>query len=151
MSLWPRRCAVVPVVLVLASACRAGVAPAPMAGTLRCSPARLGPADTLTLAMRVPHGRELSVQNPAGDFFMLVLANPDAADGPMLMPAAAFRTLAEVRLPVASLRARPFVFGRDSTELVFARPGPYQVHVAEVLNTDDGTPVSTCTVQLRSP
>jgi len=138
-------------VLVLASACRVGTAPTPRAGALRCRPERLGPADTLTLAMAVPHGRELSIQNPAGDFFMLVLNHPRVADGPMLMTAEAFRTMPEVRLPAAALRAKPFVFGRDSTELVFSSPGVYRIQVAEALNTDDGTPVSACTVQLRSP
>lgn len=131
-------------------ACRSPAGgPSPMPGALRCSPTRLGPADTLTLAMAVPHGRELSIQNPAGEFFNLVLADPQPADGPMLMPADTFRALPAVRLPVASLRAKPFEFGRDSAERVFARPGPYRVRMAEVLNTDDGTPVATCTVQLR--
>jgi len=113
---------------------------------MRCSPEILDPMGTLTLAMPVPHGRELSIQNPAGDFFMLVLTNPQPSDGPMLMPADTFRTLREVRLPVASLRAKPFVAGRDTAEKVFSSLGQYRVHVAEVLNTDDGTPVATCTV-----
>ena len=137
------------------AACGAGSSPVaggpvPLPGALRCSPTTLGPADTLTLAMSVPHGRELSIQNPVGDFFNLVIAEPQPADGPMLFPADTFRITPQVRLPVASLRAKPFVFGRDSAERVFSRPGTYRLSMAEVLNTDDGTPVTTCMVQLRS-
>lgn len=147
------RAAVLAAAMIL-GACRPGGppaagGPAPMPGTLRCSPARLGPADTLTLAMSVPHGRELSIEGPTGDFFMLVLAEPQAADGPMLMPADTFRLLPVLRLPVGSLRGRPFVAGRDSVERVFASPGAYRLRMAEVLNTDDGTPTALCTVRLR--
>ena len=149
MPLSPRRCrAALVAALVLATACRPMTPPggAPVRNALRCVPETLGAVGTLTLVMPVPHGRELSIQNPAGDFFMLVLTNPQATDGPMLMSADAFRTMGEVRLPVESLRAKPFVAGRDSAELVFSRLGEYRVHVGEVLNTDDGTPVATCTV-----
>lgn len=139
---------------VIVGACRPGGAlppagPAPMPGTLRCSPTRLSATDTLTLAMSVPHGRELSIEGPTGDFFNLVLAEPQASDGPMLLPADTFRVLPAVRLRVGSLRAKPFVAGRDSVELVFATPGAYRLRMAEVLNTDDGTPVAVCVVRLR--
>jgi hypothetical protein len=149
-----RRAALLAALAASAAACRRGggapvaAVPAPAAGTLRCTPDRVGPADTITLTMGVPHGRELSVESPAGEFFMLVLAEPRPDDGPMLMPAERFRAAAAVRLPVASLRAKPYVAGRDTAERVFARPGAYRFRVAEVLNTDDGTPVRQCTVRL---
>lgn len=148
----PARVAIFAAAVIL-GACRPGGAPGagptPMPGTLRCSPASLGRADTLTLAMSVPHGRELSIEGPTGDFFNLVLAEPQPSDGPMLLPADTFRVLPVVRLPVGSLRSKPFVAGRDSVELVFANPGAYRLRLAEVLNTDDGTPVATCVVRLR--
>ena len=149
----PVRVAVLAAAVIL-GACRPGGAPAaggpaPMPGSLRCSPTSLGRTDTLTLVMSVPHGRELSIEGPTGDFFNLVLAEPQASDGPMLLPADTFRVLPAVRLPVGSLRGKPFVAGRDSVELVFASPGAYRLRMAEVLNTDDGTPVAICVVRLR--
>jgi hypothetical protein len=136
--------------VLLAAACRSAPRPVPgaMPGSMHCAPATLGAADTLTLTMSVPHGRELSIQNPVGDFFQLVVVDPPASWGPMLMTSTEFRETAVVRLP-ATLRARPFVHGRDTTERVFALSGNYLVRMAEVLNTDDGTPVASCYVQVR--
>jgi hypothetical protein len=153
LSPTPARAAVL-AAAVLLGACRPGGppaagGPAPLPGMLRCSPTRLAATDTLTLAMSVPHGRELSIETPAGDFFNLVLTEPLASDGPMLMPAETFRVRPAVRLPVGSLRGKPFVAGRDSLERVFAGPGAYRLRMAEVLNTDDGTPVATCVVRFR--
>jgi hypothetical protein len=53
-----------------------------------------------------------------------------------LMPSDSFVARRRLSLPVWKLRAVPWVFGRDTTEVVFARRGAYRVLVAHDLETD---------------
>lgn len=120
--------------------------PVPAAGeaaehgsTLSCRPADLSVADTLALSLPLSHGPYLAVQAPDSTMYFVVFpafgdTSPKA--GMSLMPSDSFVGLRSLRLPVRELRAVPWVFGRDTAEVVFARPGSYRVLVAHDLETD---------------
>lgn len=117
---------------------------------LRCSPRSLRPADTLTLSMNVPHGSYLVVVDPTGTMFYLVhpfAANPPT-HGPSLVSGERFRVMTSYRVP-ASVRAKPFVYGRDAIEPVFTREGAYRVQMGESMSTDFGSPPAECIVGYR--
>ena len=94
------------------------------ASTLLCRPKDLNAADTLALILPPSHGPYLAVQAPDSTMYFLVF--PTGGDrgpkaGMSLMPSDSFVGLRSLRLPVGQLRAVPWVFGRDTAEVVFAR------------------------------
>lgn len=119
---------------------------------LACNPTDLRVSDTLALRLPRPHGPYLAVQAPDSTMYFLVFpAGRDSSPGARLslMPADSFVSLASLRLPVRDLRAVPWVFGRDSAEIVFARPGLYRVLVAHDLETDAPI-IQACSVRYIS-
>jgi hypothetical protein len=113
--------------------------PAQHASTLSCTPTELSDNDTLLLSLPASHGPYLAVQAPDSTLYFVVF--PTSGDSSpkarmSLMPSDSFVARRRLSLPVWKLRAVPWVFGRDTTEVVFARPGAYRVLVAHDLETD---------------
>ena len=119
-------------------------APTPVA-SLACHPASAGPDDTLTLRMPVPHGPYLTVTTPDETPFFVVFPSDSARRS--VMPSDSFAKLAVVRLSLRELRAAPWVYGRDTNEVVFSRTGSYTVVVGHDVETDAGI-VEKCVVRL---
>lgn len=95
-------------------------APAPV----RCTPALLGPRDTLTIRMTTPHGGELGIGTPANRFLIVVPFAP--ADTPREQR---FEERRELRLAVARVAGRT---GPGAmAEPVFQDTGTYYVRVSE--------------------
>lgn len=117
---------------------------------LECRPGTVGSGDTLTISVPQRFARELSIESPSGVFFNLVGASDDPAAGPRLMSSDSLQSLRQLRLSVAGLSGRPFVYGATGVERVFSAPGTYRIRMAEVLGTDDGTPVAVCEVRFRA-
>ena len=125
-----------------------GLPPIPVSA-LECRPTTLRPGDTLTIEVPQRFARELSIENPHEVFFNLVGARDDPAAGPRLMSSDSLQSLRRLQLSISSLSARPYVYGATGVERVFTVPGTYRIRMAEVLGTDDGTPVATCEVRFR--
>ncbi|HLL73372.1 MAG TPA: hypothetical protein VK363_18175 [Pyrinomonadaceae bacterium] len=101
----------------------------------------------MRLNMSVPHGGDLAVIAPGGDYFFLSFWQPDKTDARQsLFDWEAFKSRRQLTLDTARLKTKPYIAGRDEPELVFNRTGWYRVRLSENLETDDGTPVSECRV-----
>lgn len=119
----------------------------PRKARLKCSPQKLLRGDILTLDMATPHGGDLAVRAPDGTDFLIVYVENDEGPGAgSLMNPKEFINLSQLKLFTDKSKARPWVYGRDKNELIFTRPGWYQVRLSENLQTDDGTPVYQCRV-----
>ena len=117
---------------------------------LECRPGTVRSGDTLTIAVPQRFARELSIESPRGVFFNLVSVNADAASGPRLMSPDSLQSLRQLRLSVADLSGRPYVYGATGVQRIFSVAGTYRIHMSERLGTDDGTPVATCEVRFRT-
>jgi hypothetical protein len=119
---------------------------------LTCSPAVVGADDTLLLRMTRPHGASLHIASPDKTPFIVVFHGAGDRDRgartSLLMPQA-FEQLTELRLPVGTLTAGAWVFGRDTNELVFRVPGTYRVRVGNDMETD-GPDYAECLVTYRA-
>jgi hypothetical protein len=133
--------------------------------TLACSPDTITQRDTLTIRMSIPHGNELSIVREAvgvglSDFERSRDRTTYRVIDPLigrprlrysLIPAAEFREMSVLRLPV-DVTAPPMVYGRDSTlERVFSQPGKYTIKVGENMASDYSNRVTQCGVTLALP
>ena len=148
----PAACVAAVSALVATAACapqiNSDLPPIPVSA-LECRPRTVRPGDTLTIAVPQQFARELSIETPGGVFFNLVSGSGDPAAGPQLMSSDSLRSLRQLRLSVARLSGRPYVYGATGVERIFSATGTYRIRMAEVLGTDDGTPVATCEVSFR--
>jgi hypothetical protein len=114
---------------------------------LSCAPRKLFRGDSLRLTMSVPHGGDLAIIAPGGDYFLLSFRQPDKTDARQsLFDWEAFKSRRQLTLDTARLKTKPYIAGRDEPEPVFTKTGWYRVRLSENLATDDGTPVSECRV-----
>jgi len=111
----------------------------PSQHNLTCTPERLRRGDVLTLHMTQPHGASLYAVAPDTALYVIVFhgeGRPDLTQRRSLMPPDSFATVNELRLPVRTQTAGVWVFGRDTNELLFRKPGMYRVIVGTDLQTD---------------
>jgi hypothetical protein len=121
------------------------------AGMLSCSPTVLKSDSTLILRFKLPHPGELAIRAPDGTYYFLAY-DPGAGIPPGLTPIAdkeSFRKMSELALPVGRAMGSPWLYGRESNELIFKEPGVYMVTLAEVLETDAKQPEFYCKVILK--
>lgn len=109
----------------------------PRPNVVSCAPAVLGRDDTLVLTMPVPHGPYLVAIAPDSTQFMVIYPAEDRSRSlRSLMPSDSFVNVTSLALPVRSARAAPWVFGRDTNEMLFARKGWYRMIVGSALESD---------------
>jgi hypothetical protein len=129
----------------------AGAASADSRG-LACEPTSLAPdSATLTLTLPDPHGRELAVKRPDGEFFYLAWDEHAGIENatPRIQ---GFRDAHVLTLDPRTLEG--WHFTKDGAWLpIFDAPGKYAFVTADVLQTD-ATPVGTippsrCIVEYR--
>src|SRR5438132_1017103 len=104
---------------------------------LSCQPRNLTHQQTLVLRFGVGHPAELGVHAPDGTPFFLV-DDRDNSLAPELRPVIGkdvFRGLRELKLPVTTASASPWVAGREKNERIFAKPGRYEFILTEVLES----------------
>ncbi len=122
--------------------------PRPVAASpsLVCRPAILRPGEVLRLEMGAPHGGELSIITPGGDYFLVAYRrlSSDALD-PRISPER-FRSLATFELP-AGFEAYHYRAGVTDYEPVFREPGTYEVITGDALRSDMATSVARCGLQ----
>jgi hypothetical protein len=123
------------------------VAPSPH--NLECSPRVVGPNDDLRIKMGRPHGSSLFISGPDRTPFIVVFhPGSDRGARQSLMTPERFKELDEIGLKVSSFKAGVWVFGRDTNETVFAKPGTYRIRVGDDMETD-GPSYAECLVTYR--
>lgn len=113
----------------------------------QCVPRSFTPNDTVTLWMAVPHGDALSVERPDGWSFKLVAPRVEGVANYSIVPSDAFANMPMIRFR-GDIRSQPFVYGHDTVETIFSRPGKYVFRVGSNLNSDVGRDVRDCTIRL---
>jgi hypothetical protein len=97
--------------------------------------------------MEPPHGDYLVVTQPDSTAFYLVYPNPDVTPRFLLMSSEVFAELPQVRFR-ADVRSKPQIFGRDTLEPIFQKPGKYTLMIGYKLESERSSGVYRCTVQL---
>jgi hypothetical protein len=119
----------------------------PPRSALACSPKSLSRRDTLSLAMKTPHGNYLTVNAPDGTAYFIVYPQlGDTSRKYSLIPSEDFRHVSHLRLP-ADVQANPRVYGRPNLENLFTKTGNYVFHMGDNLEGDFGQNDHRCTVR----
>jgi hypothetical protein len=71
---------------------------------------------------------------------------PDPSTPQPVVDKASFAKMREMRLPVATAQGIPWIAGKSSSEVIFQRPGTYEVILTAVLESEDVTPTYRCRV-----
>jgi len=113
---------------------------------LSCTPKRLGPTDTLTIRMAVPHFKELAVNYPRLRrwWFLVYLRDAGSSGSKPLMPSSEFVKTPVVMLKVGEARGTLWE-GKTKDELIFVEPGMYSIFLSDILESEVGG--YTCTVE----
>jgi len=111
------------------------------------SPSVVTVKDTITLRMEIPHGEYLAIMGPDSAMFFLSYPNPTEPRSWFLAQADSFAQMQTIRFR-ADVRSRPRVYGRDTLEAVFAKPGNYVLTVGHKLESEHASEIQTCTVRL---
>jgi hypothetical protein len=114
---------------------------------LQCAPRVFSRRDTLTLRMENPHGEYLTVTQPNGTLFYLVYPHSPGPPDYQLVPSETFRKMPSIRFS-ADVRAVPRVYGRDTLESVFDKPGKYVLTIGSNLESERGSDIHKCTIRL---
>jgi hypothetical protein len=107
------------------------------------------PKDTITLRMRTPHGEYLKVMQPDSTIFYLSYPDPTESRNFFLVPADSFAEMPIIRFK-ADVRSRPRIYGRDTLEPVFSKPGKYVVTVGHKMESEAASEIHRCTIRLVS-
>ena len=125
---------------------------ASLAEQFSCSPAMVGPNDTLTLSWGVPHPAELAVVRPDRDVFFIAqrrLSNSPASSKAKGISAEAFAGLASMSIVPSAFQAQRWRVGAPDHEPVFTAPGKYTFILGNSLESDDGSGAQRCEVTLK--
>lgn len=120
------------------------------APNFQCAPKIVTRNDTITLRAEVPHGGWLAVQDPTNVFYHFTAPFPREKGYRVVVDPEAFKNMLILRFR-ADIKLRPYVYGHDTTETVFRKPGTYTFTIGENLATeyDDEDPNWHCAVQFR--
>jgi hypothetical protein len=129
------------------------VAPAlgvpPTDSNLTCEPRVLRQSDVLTMRMPTPHGPTMMAIAPDSTQYLVVFhgeGQPDRAKRKSFAPPETFAKTPEINLDPKLVTAGAWVFGRDTNELLFTKPGVYRLLVGSDMETD-GPRYAECLVQ----
>jgi len=114
---------------------------------LSCLPTVVTLKDTITLRMEVPHGEYLAIIGPDSSMFFLSYPNPTEPRSWFLAQADSFTQMPVIRFR-ADVRSRPQVYGHDTLESVFTKPGNYVLTVGHKLESEQSSEIQTCTIRL---
>lgn len=103
---------------------------------LACSPAKLGPSDTLVLTLGQKHGRELAITRHADNIWFFLVVGLPPPDMKSLMSPDEFAQARRVTFKTTDT-AYAWVNDRGN-ERVFTVPGKYTVHTSDVLESELG-------------
>jgi len=111
-------------------------APSFASGAFKCLPTKLKVGDKLVLTMQTPHGGDLGLRTPKGDFFFLVFWPSTPAEAAQsLVPWETFKTMATLTIPIGTLKLVPWATNAPA-RFVFDEPGTYYVLMDENLESD---------------
>jgi hypothetical protein len=114
-----------------------------------CTPALATLKDTITLRMRTPHGEYLEVMQPDSTHFYLSYPSPTESRNFILVPSDSFAEMPIIRFK-ADVRSRPRIYGRDTLERIFNKPGKYVVTIGHKMESEAASEIHRCTIRLVS-
>ena len=123
----------------------------PTDSNLTCEPQLLRRQDVLTMRMPTPHGPTMMAIAPDSTQYLVVFHGEGGADRARkksLAPPETFAKTPELNLDPKLMTAAPRVFGRDTNEALFTKPGGYRLIVGSDLETD-GPRYAECVVQYQ--
>ena len=108
--------------------------------------------DTLVLTIPTPHGGDLGIWNPKGEFFFLVFPPdmpaefiPVEASHP-LVPWGKFKTMDRLSIPIDTLKWVPRPERNGPLRLIFDEPGDYEVQMGVYQEAEKPPPRFRCRV-----
>jgi hypothetical protein len=116
---------------------------------LTCAPSVLRRGDVLSMRMTRPHGSSFMAIGPDRTPYIVVFhgeGERDRGQRKSLVPPDSFAGVTELNIDPTSFTAGVWVFGRDTNELLFQRPGFYRLVVGNDLETD-GPSYAECVVR----
>jgi len=116
---------------------------------LQCMPSVFSRSDTITLRMESPHGEYLMVSQPDSTPFFLSYPDSTEPRNFFLVAADSFAKMPAIRFR-ADVRSRPRVYGRDTLESVFTKPGKYVLTIGHKLETENASEIHRCTMRFVS-
>jgi len=117
------------------------------AAVFKCTPRRLHPGDTLTIRVSVPHGSELGVWDPSGQFMFLSFWQSPGDEPPSPLDYEGLAQKGAIVLPVDGAVACPVGDGFGPAERVFAKRGWYHFLLGKNLETENNRhTVNSCRV-----
>lgn len=114
---------------------------------LVCTPTVATLKDTITLRIETPHGEYLTVTQPDNTEFYLSYPGPRESRNFYLVPADSFAQMPTIRFR-ANVSSRPRIYGRDTLEPVFAKPGKYVLTIGHKLESEQSSQIHRCTIRL---
>jgi len=113
---------------------------------LSCTPNRLGPADTLTIKMPVPHFQELAVyhQKSRSWWFLVYWPDPSMVGAKPIISREEFITTPLVKLKVKEAKGTLWT-GNTKSDQIFVQPGTYSIFLSDNLESEAGG--YTCAVE----
>jgi hypothetical protein len=101
----------------------------------KCVPSKLKAGDTLLLTMATPHGGDLGLRTPKGEFFFLVFWAATPAEAALsLVPWDVFKSMGKLSIST-DLKLAPWATTKPP-QLVFDEPGIYVVLMDKNLESD---------------
>jgi hypothetical protein len=97
--------------------------------------------------MATPHGEYLAVMQPDSTHFYLSYPHPTESRNFFLVPSDSFAEMPTIRFR-ADVRSRPQIYGRDTLEPVFAKPGKYVLTIGHKLESEQSSQIHRCAIQL---
>ncbi len=114
---------------------------------ISCQPKIIGPADTLTIKMPVPHYKELAIYHPVSRSWWFLVYSPDETrpDTKPVMSSVKFAKTSTVKLKISTATGTLWEAGKNKDERIFQSPGIYKIYISEALETERGG--YSCTVK----
>ncbi len=98
--------------------------------------------DTLKIAFKTPHPKDLAITTPSGKFFFLIYMGNDSKKR-SLVDWFQFANMDYLEIITDKATANPWDANEPVNKLIFNETGIYEIQLSENLETDDGTPVET--------
>ena len=96
--------------------------------------------------MEHPHGEYLTVVGPDSTMFFLIYPSPSEPPEHLLMTSETFAETSIIRFR-ADVTAKPQVYGRDTLEPVFKRPGKYVLTIGRKLESEHASQIHKCSIR----
>lgn len=105
---------------------------------MTCNHQTLKPGDWLILDLPLPHGKEMGIEAPNGDFYDIAFEdNPTSSFYHPIVPSAIFSKKRKLKLAISSLKGLNAWHQGEAPTRVFTQNGRYKISVSDSFDTDN--------------